>query len=125
MPAPAEPTVTESDLTLDDGRTLQVGDRLAVFWHHGTPDIGSPPRPLSATAERLGGPGATSRPRTDFARVADAFGIERFTVMGHSGGSTHALACGAPPPGRVIQSGHSEWLARHLQDALAWFTDLP
>ena len=40
--------VAETDLKLGDGRTLHVYDtgandgdgRLAVFWHHGTPNIG-------------------------------------------------------------------------------------
>ena len=48
--------VTETDLELSDGRTLHVydtgaddadGARLAVFWHHGTPNIGAPPEPFS------------------------------------------------------------------------------
>ena len=54
--------VTETDLGLGDGRTLHVYDtgadgadgRLAVFWHHGTPNIGAPPGPLFAAAVRLG-----------------------------------------------------------------------
>jgi pimeloyl-ACP methyl ester carboxylesterase len=52
--------MTELDLTVD-GRTLHVYDtgaatdrRLAVFWHHGTPNTGAPPEPLFATAARLG-----------------------------------------------------------------------
>ena len=39
--------ITETDLDLADGRTLHVydtgeqdGTRLAVFWHHGTPNTG-------------------------------------------------------------------------------------
>jgi len=54
--------VAETDLELGDGRTLHVYDtgaddaerRLAVFWHHGTPNIGAPPEPLFAAADRLG-----------------------------------------------------------------------
>ena len=44
--------MTETDLTLPDGRTLHVydtdpgGDGLVVFWHHGTPNLGPPPEPL-------------------------------------------------------------------------------
>lgn len=55
------PQVKEIDLTLGDGRTLHVYDtgeedseRLAVFWHHGTPNIGAPPAPLFPAAGRLG-----------------------------------------------------------------------
>jgi len=117
----------ETDLQLSDGRTLHVYDtgaegangRLAVFWHHGTPNIGAPPEPLFAAAERLGirwasydrpgYGGSTSRPDRDVAsaaddvsRVADALGIDRFAVMGHSGGGSHALACGALLPERVL-----------------------
>ena len=54
--------VTEVELELGDGRTLHVYDtgandtdgRLAVFWHHGTPNIGAPPEPLFPAADRLG-----------------------------------------------------------------------
>jgi pimeloyl-ACP methyl ester carboxylesterase len=38
--------------------------------------------------------------------IADALGIGQFAVMGHSGGSPHALAC--------------EWLARHTRSAELW-----
>jgi pimeloyl-ACP methyl ester carboxylesterase len=148
MSAPTEPTVTESDLTLEDGSTLHVydtgddtGDRLAVFWHHGTPNIGAPPRPLFATAERLGVRwvahdrpgygGSTARPgrdiasaATDVARVADAVGIDRFAVMGHSGGATHALACGALLPDRVLGVVGMATIAPYAADGLDWFAGM-
>ena len=52
------PTVKETDLRLPDG-VLHVYDTggkdcLPLFWHHGTPNIGVPPEPLSEVAERLG-----------------------------------------------------------------------
>jgi pimeloyl-ACP methyl ester carboxylesterase len=93
------------------GRTLHVYDtgagdaagHLAVFWHHGTPNVGAPPEPLFATAARLGirwvsydrpgYGGSSTHPGRDVASaadyvsgVADALGIDRFAVMGHSGG---------------------------------------
>src|ERR671912_1216734 len=119
--------VTETDLTLGGGRTLHVYDtgaddadgRLAVFWHHGSPNIGAPPEPLFPAADRLGirwvsydrpgYGGSTPRPERDVASaagdvsaVADAWGIERFAVMGHSSGGSHALACAALLPERVL-----------------------
>ena len=54
--------MTETALELSHGRTLHMYNtraddadgRLAVFWHHGTPNIGAPPEPLFAAAARLG-----------------------------------------------------------------------
>jgi pimeloyl-ACP methyl ester carboxylesterase len=119
--------VREVDLGLGDGRTLHVYDtgaddadgRLAVFWHHGTPNIGAPPEPLFEVADRLGirwvsydRPGyGRSTPyqdrnvalaAADVSGVADALGIDQFAVMGHSGGGPHALACAALLPDRVL-----------------------
>jgi pimeloyl-ACP methyl ester carboxylesterase len=110
--------IREFDVTLGDGRTLHAydtgGDGLPVFWHHGTPNIGTPPRPLFAedirwvSYDRPGYGGSSPRPGRTIgsaaeyvARVADTLGIERFAVMGHSGGGSHALACAALLPGRV------------------------
>ena len=101
------PQVKEIDLTLGDGRTLHVYDtgeedsgRLAVFWHHGTPNIGAPPAPLFPAAGRLGirwvsydrpGYGGSSpHPARDVASaaadvsdIADALGLAGFAVMVH------------------------------------------
>jgi pimeloyl-ACP methyl ester carboxylesterase len=115
--------VIETDLALPDGRTLHVYDtggpaRLTVFWHHGTPNLGAPPGPLLPLAESLGVRwvshdrpgygGSTHLPDRTIgnaaecvAAVADALGIGDFAVMGHSGGSSHALATAALLPGRV------------------------
>ena len=53
--------VEEIEVGLDGGGVLHVYDtapsgseRLAVFWHHGTPNVGAPPAPLFPAAERLG-----------------------------------------------------------------------
>ncbi len=119
--------VTETDLELGDGRTLHAYDtgandadgRLAVFWHHGSPNIGAPPEPLFSAADRLGirwvsydrpgYGGSTPRPDRDVASaaahvssIADALGIDQFAVMGHSGGGSHALACGSLLQERVL-----------------------
>jgi pimeloyl-ACP methyl ester carboxylesterase len=121
--------VTERDLTLGDGRTLRVhdgggdersarGSGFAVLWHHGSPQTGAllPPL-LEATARRglrlvaYGRPsygGSTPAPGRsvadaagDVEQLADALGLERFSVMGASGGGPHALACAAGLPERV------------------------
>jgi pimeloyl-ACP methyl ester carboxylesterase len=107
----------ETDLGLDDGRTLHIYDtasgdgaaELAVFWHHGTPNTGAPPEPLFAAAaersirwvshDRPGYGGSTPHPgrdvasaAADVAAIADALGIDRFAVMGHSDGAQGAGA---------------------------------
>jgi pimeloyl-ACP methyl ester carboxylesterase len=143
-------TLTEArelDLALPDGRTLHAYDgggddgddsRLAVFWHHGTPNVGAPPEPLFAAAaersirwlgyDRPGYGGSARRPGRDVAsaagdvaRVADALGIERFAVMGHSGGSVFALACAALIQERVRAAVCVSALAPFEADALDWF----
>ena len=43
--------IKETDLTLADGRTVHCYDSgeaggLTVFWHHGSPNTGTPPEPL-------------------------------------------------------------------------------
>lgn len=136
----------ETDLYLSDGRTLHVydtsaddtGDRLAVFWHHGSPNIGTPPEPLFAASERLGirwvshdrpnYGGSTPLPgrdvasvAADVARIADALGIERFAVMGHSGGGSRALACGALLPERVLGVVCISGMAPFNAEGLDWF----
>lgn len=115
--------VTETDLALPGGRTLHVYDtggpaRLTVLWHHGTPNLGAPPGPLLPLSETLGvrwiaydRPGyGSSTPVPDrtvgdaagcAAAVADALGVDRFAVMGHSGGCAPALATAALLPDRV------------------------
>ncbi|MEH0983219.1 alpha/beta fold hydrolase [Micromonospora sp. CPCC 205556] len=140
--------VTETDLVLPDGHRLHVydtgpgdGDRLAVFWHHGTPNVGAPPAPLFAAADRLGirwvsydrpgYGGSTRRPGRDVAsaaeltaRVADALGIGRFATMGHSGGGPHALACGALLPERVLGVVSGAGLAPYDAPGFDWFAGM-
>jgi len=138
---------TEHDLALDDGRTLHVYDtgadseRLAVFWHHGTPNLGAPPAPLFPASERLGlrwvsydrpgyggstpCPGRSVGSAAGYvAAVADSLDIERFAVMGHSGGGPHALACGALLPGRVVAVVSGAALAPFDAEGLDWFAGM-
>ena len=136
----------QADLELSDGRRLHFYDtgadhadsRLAVFWHHGTPNIGAPPEPLLPAAartgirwvshDRPGYGGSTPQPgrdvasaAADVASIADALGIGQFAVMGHSGGATHALACAALLPERVLGAVCVAGLAPFDADGLDWF----
>jgi pimeloyl-ACP methyl ester carboxylesterase len=136
--------VKETDLRLPDGRTLHFYDAggadrsLTVFYHHGTPNIGEPPRPLFGDAKRLGMRwvgydrpgygGSTPNPgrnvasaADDVAHIADALRIERFAVMGHSGGTMHALACSAVLPDRVAGAVCISSLAPFNAARLDWF----
>jgi pimeloyl-ACP methyl ester carboxylesterase len=138
--------VTETDLELADGRTLHAYDtgadgaagRLAVFWHHGSPNIGAPPEPLFAAADRLGirwvsydrpgYGGSTPRPDRDVASaagyasaVADTLGIDRFALMGHSSGGSHALACAALLRDRVLGVVVVAGMAPFGAEGLDWF----
>jgi pimeloyl-ACP methyl ester carboxylesterase len=139
----------ETDLTLGGGGTLHVYDtgpgdadgRLAVFWHHGTPNIGAPPEPLFAAADRLGirwvsydrpGYGGSSPHRdrdvasaADYVScVADALDIDRFAVVGHSGCGPHALACGALLPERVLGVVSVAGMAPFGAEGLDWFAGM-
>ncbi|MGH3759243.1 alpha/beta fold hydrolase [Actinophytocola sp.] len=137
--------MTEFDLALADGRTLHVYDtgpagELVVYWHHGTPNIGTPPEPLVTDAElgirwvshdRPGYGGSTPLPgrsvgsaATDVASVADALGIDRFAVLGHSGGGSHALACGVLLSDRVLAVVSAAGIAPFGADGLDWFAGM-
>lgn len=113
------------DVDLPDGRVLRAFDAGAsapaaptVVWHHGSPHTGEPIEPLVAAAHgrgirlvtyaRPGYGGSTPNPgrdvasaAADVAAIADALGLDRFAVLGYSGGGPHALACAAMLPGRV------------------------
>jgi pimeloyl-ACP methyl ester carboxylesterase len=137
--------LTETDLDLAGGRTLHVYDTggvgVPVVWHHGTPNTGEPPAPLFDAADRLGlrwvsydrpnyGP-STPLPGRDLASaaadttmVADALGLGRFAVMGHSGGSNHALACAALLTDRVLACVCMAALAPFGAEGLDWFAGM-
>lgn len=135
----------EKELALGRGRTVHVydtgeRDRLAVVWHHGTPNVGAPPEPLFAAADRLGirwvsydrpgyggstpDPGRTVASAAALtAHVADALGIDRFATFGHSGGGPHALACAALLPERVVAACGVAGLSPYDGDD-AWFAGM-
>lgn len=135
----------EFDLTLPDGRTLHGydlgGDGHAVMWHHGTPNVGAPPRPLFDLAEELGlrwvsfdrpgyGGSTAHSGRTiatvaaDAAALADSLELDRFGVVGNSGGGPHALACAALQPGRVSAVVTLGGLAPFDAEGLDWFAGM-
>ena len=144
--------VTEADVRLADRRMLHAydtadqiatspdapGSAVAVFWLHGSPNVGSPPEPLFAAAAANGlrwvsydrpGYGGSSphdgrtvaSAAADVAAVADALGIGRFAVLGHSGGGPHALACAALLPERVIAAVSVSGPAPFDAEGLDWF----
>ena len=147
--------VTEADIRLAGGRTLHAYDTratgivsnpgasaspVAVFWLHGSPNIGSPPEPLFAAAEanslrwvsydRPGYGGSSphggrtvASAAADVAAIGDALGISRFAVLGHSGGGPHALACAALLPERVIAAVSVSAPAPFDAGGLDWFAD--
>ena len=148
-PAPLPNPLTERDLELSDGRRLHIYDTraddadasLTIVWHHGTPNLGEPPEPLLPAAaqrgirwvsyDRPGYGGSTAHPgrdvasaAVDVAAIADALGIGRFAVMGHSGGGPHALACGALLSDRVIGAVSVSGLARYGAEGLDWFAGM-
>ncbi|MBI5289192.1 MAG: alpha/beta hydrolase [Chloroflexi bacterium] len=110
-------------VTLRDGRKLayaEYGRRLGspVFYFHGTPGgllegrfldeaarlqdvrLIAVDRPGYGSSDFKKGRRLTDWP-ADVADLADALGIERFGVVGLSGGGPHAQACAAAMPERV------------------------
>lgn len=130
------------DLTLPDGRAMRVHDSgsggLPVFWLHGSPQTGDFLTPLLAVPgvrllsyDRPGYGGSTRLPgrsvasaAADVAAVADALGLDRFAVAGHSGGGPHSLACGALLPDRVIAVAALSGPAPLAADGLDWFAGM-
>jgi pimeloyl-ACP methyl ester carboxylesterase len=114
-------------ISLSDGRTLgfeDVGaaDGQPVIYFHGFGSSRVIRHPDDSIAERLGvrliavdrpGIGASSRLPgrrmldwpSDVAALADALDIERFDVLGWSGGGPYALACAWALPQRVRTAG--------------------
>jgi pimeloyl-ACP methyl ester carboxylesterase len=143
-------TVLEHDIELPDGRNLHYYDTLteggaepalAVFWLHGSPNLGEPPVPLFASAEkrglrwvsydRPGYGGSTERTGRDVASAADdvaavarALGLARFAVLGHSGGGAHALACAALLPEQVAGVVSISALAPYNAPGLDYFAGM-
>jgi pimeloyl-ACP methyl ester carboxylesterase len=125
-----------------DGRRLSVEslgdpDGKPVFLLHGTPGGRNGPRPRGIVLYRLGirlisydRPGYPGSDRDSGRSVATAaenvraianyFGIDRFSVVGRSGGAPHALACAALLPDRVVSAAALSSLAPCDAEGLSW-----
>ena len=137
------------DVRLDDGRVLRAHDSAAlgvsgdftVIWLHGTPQTGALLAPLLQMANergirvisygRPGYGGSTPLPErtvasaaNDVRQLADALGVERFAVIGASGGGPHALACAALLPERVIGVVCFASPAPYPADGIDWFAGM-
>jgi pimeloyl-ACP methyl ester carboxylesterase len=114
---------------------------LVVFWHHGTSQLGTPPGPLLSLSTELGirwlsfdrpGYGGSSQlpdrsvasSAADVAEAADQLGVERFAVLGTSGGGPSALACAALLPDRVVALACLAGLAPFESSGLDWFAGM-
>jgi pimeloyl-ACP methyl ester carboxylesterase len=135
----------EIDFRLADGRVLHAYDsapgddaRLTVVWHHGTPNLGTPPAPLAATSERLGirwigfdrpgyGGSSPNPGRTvvsgaaDLTAVLDTLGIQTCALMGYSGGGTYALGAAAVLGDRVTAVATLAAIAPYSAEGLDWY----
>jgi len=139
--------VDARDVQLEEGRTLRAFDAgpadpaaSTIVWHHGSPQTGAPLEPLlDAAAARgirllsYGRPsygGSSPNPgrdvasaASDVARVADALGVDRFGVVGASGGGPHALACASLLGGRVTGAVCLAGIAPRTDD-FDWFAGM-
>lgn len=129
-----------------DGRQLAVKESgnpsgWPVFLLHGTPGSRLGPFPRAQVLYELGvrlitfdrpGYGRSDRfanrrvgdVAADVAAIADALGIDRFAVLGRSGGGPHALACAAMLPERVTRAAVLVGLAPLTAEGLDWFAGM-
>lgn len=125
-----------------DGRRLTTAvygdpEGRPVFLLHGTPGSRIGPRPRPAILHRLGvrlicfdRPGyGESDPlpgrrvadaAADVSAIADALGLDKFAVVGRSGGGPHALACGALLPERMTKVAVLVGIAPREAEGLNW-----
>ncbi|MFG2043283.1 alpha/beta fold hydrolase [Dactylosporangium sp. NPDC048998] len=133
-------------LVMAGGRRLQYEvsgkpDGRPVVLHHGMPGSASGPKPRNSVLYRAGirlicysRPGygdSTRRERRTVADAADdvlalagALGLDRFAVLGRSGGGPHALACAALLPERVTRAAALVSFAPRDAIGLDWYRDM-
>jgi pimeloyl-ACP methyl ester carboxylesterase len=129
-----------------DGRQLAVResgnpDGHPVVYLHGTPGSRVGPFPRAQVLYELGvrlisfdrpGYGRSDRLLSRLVRdvvpdvraIVDQLGVERFAVLGRSGGGPHALACAALMPRRVTRAGVLVSLAPWEAKGLDWFAGM-
>jgi len=109
-------------ITLKDGRILAYAEYgaphgLPVFFFHGIPGsrLFCPPDEITKKmgvrlicTDRPGSGLSTYQPKRrildwpkDVCALADSLGVEKFHIVGHSGGGPYTLACAYALPGRV------------------------
>lgn len=135
------------DVPLPDGRVVRAyeagvpaPEAPTVVWHHGSPHTGVPIEPLAEAAQasgirlityaRPGYGGSTPHPdrdvasaAADVAAIADALDVDRFAVLGYSGGGPHALACAAMLPERVTAAATLAGVAPYAAEDV-WFAGM-
>ncbi|MEY9872285.1 pimeloyl-ACP methyl ester carboxylesterase [Streptacidiphilus sp. MAP12-33] len=135
--------MTSIEVKARDGRTLMAatwGDPRGapVFLLHGMPGSRLGQLPLERMLIRLGvrvvtydrpgygqserRPGRLVRDAVeDVAAIADRLEVERFGVVGRSGGAPHALACAALLSARVVRTAALVGLAPRDAEGLDWY----
>jgi pimeloyl-ACP methyl ester carboxylesterase len=138
--------MSQQEVITSSGRSLMVDlsgkpDGAPVFLLHGTPGSRSGPKPRGAalywrgvkliTYDRPGYGGSSRQPGRavadaayDVAAIADDLGIDRFAVVGRSGGGPHALACAALLPTRVTRTAVLVSLAPANARDLDWYSGM-
>lgn len=138
--------MTTEIIRATDGRRIavQVSGKPAghpVFFFHGTPGSSVGPLPKTQVLYKMGvqvisfdrpGYGRSERlfSRTvadvvpDVVAIADSIGLEKFAVIGRSGGAPHALACAAQLPDRVTRAAALVSLAPWGAAGLDWFNGM-
>ena len=136
----------ERDVPTKDGRVLRMledGDPLGkpVFYLHGTPGSRLLQGAQVHEARRMGirliaydrpgyGGSTPMRGRSvadaarDIATISDTLGLDRFAVMGHSGGGPHSLACAAILPERVVAASSLASPAPYPAEGIDYFAEM-